>query len=180
MVKRIAWGYVARNIGNGFEVLIAERCKGEDPLRKGQLVFPGGGVRVGETYAKCAMREVLEETGIKTKEPDYFESFVNGRQFEVKNPKLTASVELNGKIHINYLDSGKSYVGRFIDLEPKQPSQEPSTQPNSDARRPRYVPFTSLSLLLRRNLTPAGQVLLSMIETPDEQSEHKMSSFKRF
>jgi 8-oxo-dGTP pyrophosphatase MutT (NUDIX family) len=183
MVKRIAWGCVARNVGNGLEFLVAERCKEGDPLRKGELVFPGGSLKIRENYTQAAMREVKGETGIETVIepllPNGIESFVDGSQFEVQNSKVKASVELDGKVRINYLDSKKSYVGRFVSLDPKDPHKEPSTQAGSDARNPKYVPYVSLSLILRRKLTPASQVLLSMLE-PAYEGEHRMSSFRRF
>ena len=43
------------------EVLLVRRSK---PPNQGQFALPGGGLELGETLAKCAAREVLEETNV--------------------------------------------------------------------------------------------------------------------
>ena len=45
-----------------FQVLLVRR--GKEP-QKGMLTFPGGRLELGETMAECAMRETLEETGLR-------------------------------------------------------------------------------------------------------------------
>ena len=44
------------------QVLLVRR--GKEP-QKGMLTFPGGSLELGETMADCAIRETLEETGLR-------------------------------------------------------------------------------------------------------------------
>lgn len=46
------------------QVLLVRR--GKEP-QKGMLTFPGGSLELGETMADCAIRETMEETGLKLK-----------------------------------------------------------------------------------------------------------------
>jgi 8-oxo-dGTP pyrophosphatase MutT (NUDIX family) len=48
----------------GASVLVTRRAA-ELPIRGGDLVFPGGGVREGESPAQAALREAQEEVGIQ-------------------------------------------------------------------------------------------------------------------
>lgn len=46
------------------QVLLVRR--GKEP-QKGMLTFPGGSLELGERMADCAIRETLEETGLRLK-----------------------------------------------------------------------------------------------------------------
>ena len=57
-VVRAAGGIVARDSGDGLEVLVVHRPRHED------WSFPKGKVEPGESDEECAVREVEEETGL--------------------------------------------------------------------------------------------------------------------
>jgi 8-oxo-dGTP diphosphatase len=52
---------------NGYRVLLGEKKKG---LGRGRLVGPGGKLEAGETPEQAAVREVLEESGLRVDERD--------------------------------------------------------------------------------------------------------------
>lgn len=169
-MKNSAWGYVTRDIGNGLEILVAERFKKDDSLRQGDLVIPGGGVEEGESYIEAAIREVREETGM--------EAFYSGSEFHLKprefrKRSFNGWIGNDGFIYLKYLDSGKDYKGQIIALYPS--SREPKEQPNSDARKPRFL-FIYKALIEREKFTPACQVLLDIIEEYDERISPKLNS----
>lgn len=76
-------GIVVRK--NGL-VLAGRRVAGQQP---GAWHFPGGHVEVGESFGECAVREVMEETGVVVANPcvlgvtnDLFQNIVpGGRQY---------------------------------------------------------------------------------------------------
>ena len=160
MIRRFAWGWTTRNIGNGTELLIGKRNKPSDPLRQGQLVIPGGGLKLGETYQQAAMREVFEETGIQTKSP----KLISGHELNMKDERVIARADKTGLIHIKYLDSGKLLTGRLVALIPKNQYKVPLEQPNSDLKKPRYALLRSLSQKLREKFTPLCQFLFKIME----------------
>ncbi|MGH6942649.1 MAG: NUDIX hydrolase [Geminicoccaceae bacterium] len=49
-------------VWHGERVLLVQRAR---PPRQGQWSLPGGGLRLGETLAEAARREVMEETGLE-------------------------------------------------------------------------------------------------------------------
>jgi 8-oxo-dGTP pyrophosphatase MutT (NUDIX family) len=155
----IAWGLVTRNTENGEEILIAERNKKSDPLRDGQLIIPGGGINQGESYIEAAIREVREETGIETGLPH----IISGRELRKIDNRIKALVMGDGRIKIEYLDSGNIYIGKIVSLKPVDPYQEPKEQKDSDAKSPRYVSLKEIPKLAEK-FTPAGQVLLKIAE----------------
>ena len=57
-IVRAAGGIVARDVGDGLEVLVVHRPRYED------WSFPKGKVESGESDEECALREVEEETGL--------------------------------------------------------------------------------------------------------------------
>ena len=65
MPKKVAWGYVTRDIGNGKELLIATRCKPNDPLRSGELVIPGGGLEGNESYLDLPKEKYIKKLELK-------------------------------------------------------------------------------------------------------------------
>jgi 8-oxo-dGTP diphosphatase len=61
----------------------------------GTWCLPGGHLEIGESLASCAKRELLEETGIKTKEVEFLQ-LINGPQ-ENDNSHY---------VHINFFAKG--------------------------------------------------------------------------
>jgi|SRR3989344_920334 len=166
-VKLVAWGYVTRDIGNGKEILTATRIKEGDPLRTGQFVIPGGGLRESEGYISAAMRETREETGITTYHtgrvaPDGDKTFAK--------PNLSGTCTERGIVQLKYEDSQREYKGRIIRLEPVRPADEPQSQNGSDARDPHYM-LLGEAFANRERFTPACQVLLDLIRE-HEENEH--------
>ena len=159
MTKRIAWGYVTRNLGNGDELLIGERNKVGDPLRQKQLTIPGGSLEVGEAYQQAASRETLEETGVETELPE----IIKGHPFSMDNDIITAKADEAGLIHIVYKDSWKKYVGRIVKSIPTDIYQEPTQQDDSDMVKPRYIPIDLIDQEVVKRFTPACQFLLEMM-----------------
>lgn len=171
--KPTAWGFVVRDN----ELLVAERCKKDDPERKGQLVIPGGGLKDGEDYIAAARREVREETGINTPYPDIENGVV---RIETELPVLHRKENImalinprgydSNSIYIAYLDSGKKYDCRLVSLYPDDEKQRPF-QADSDARNPAYMHFGEVAERLSE-FTPACQIGVGM------GLEHK--GFKEF
>lgn len=160
--RKIAWGGVLREVNNKWQILVAERATKSDPLRKGEFVYPGGEKRLLESHQRTAERCVLEETGIKAK-AEQSSNIFQGYEFKVRNSKIRATVEANGKIHIKYPDSGNKYVGKLVRLAPLDANQEPTAQPNTEANNPMYVPMKSLPQL-KEMFTPACQILTTILE----------------
>jgi len=156
MPKKVAWGYVTRDIGNGGELLIATRCKEDDPKRAGELIIPGGGLKENENYLDAAIREVYEETGIVAKVNNY--QFPIEKHMKFDNEKIFAEVYGN-KVYLKYKDSEKDYLGIIFRLYPIDENQNPSEQEDSDAKNPRYISFKSIE---KEKFTPACQVLLDI------------------
>ena len=168
-MKKVAWGYVPRNIGNRKELLIATRCKKGDELREGQLVLPGGGLEGDEiatgNYIARAITEVYQETGVTTELNESAGFLLIPRTF-IK-PNLCGKLDTNGFVYLRYKDSGLEYQGRIITLKPVDPYQVPFEQQESDARDPRYILF-SVALQNQEKFTPACQVLLDIIKKVHE------------
>ena len=158
MLKQVAWGYVTRDIGNGKELLIATRCKKDDPLRSGELVIPGGRLEENESYLDAAIREVYQETGIITKfSQDQLFIGMEPRQF--KKDKIFGKIG-KGEILMTYFDSGKNYCGMLVCLDPLDTYKEPK-QRKSDAKKPEYISFGEVKER-KKEFTPACQVLLEI------------------
>ena len=51
------------------------------------FMLPGGGAKRGESRKKAAIRELYEETGLKTKSIKYFDNYV-GNKFKIHKGKL--------------------------------------------------------------------------------------------
>jgi len=163
-MKQVVWGYVTRDIRGEKQILIATRFKKDDPLRKGELVLPGGGLEEGEDYIQAAIREVYQETGIETEFS--VKSHIKPWQATYRKTNLFGHVDENGLINLTYLDSGKEYQGRLIALSPLNSNQEPVEQENSDARNPRYISLEE-AFKRQKKFTPACQVLLDTIRKVD-------------
>ncbi|WP_274648761.1 NUDIX hydrolase [Paenibacillus humicola] len=60
LIERAAGGLVFRKTQAGFQVLLIDD-------RYGHVSFPKGHLESGETWEEAAVREILEETGIKSR-----------------------------------------------------------------------------------------------------------------
>lgn len=158
--KDVAWGYVTRDIGKGKEILVARRHKLDDPHRQDELVLPGGMLEGNESYSDAAIREVLQETGIRTVYAP--KNRILPAQRSYVKPNLYGRVHVHGVISLTYRDSGKVYAGRLTRLFPVDPRQEPTNQENSDARDPQYMPLLE-AFGREKEFTPACQILLDII-----------------
>ncbi len=161
MAKSVAWGYVSRDLGGGRQLLVATRYKEDDPERRGQLVIPGGGRLRRETYAEAAMHEVREETGIITYRPPLH--ILRPDRHIWDRPEIIVQSFDDGSFLMIYKDSEKEYRGRLVGLVPKDDSQEPEENPESDARKPQYM-LEDEAFARKKEFTPACSVLLDVIE----------------
>ncbi|GEM_PF-2845815 len=166
--KPTAWAYVERGKGEQREILVVERFKKEDPLRKGQLVIPGGGVKTRENYDGAAKREVREEASLQT-HTHYPARFGKSVKNTIVKPRgnvigiLTPALSSNPDFWIVYRDSGKKYFCKTIDLDidGKIGLKE---NPKSDARNPHFLKVRDI--VGRRNeFTPAVQLFLELVES---------------
>ncbi|MBN2095731.1 MAG: NUDIX hydrolase [Candidatus Aenigmarchaeota archaeon] len=169
MVNEIAWGYVKRETAlegknPKKEILIATRQKRSDPTQYGKYVIPGGGRKdTDKSEYENAIREVKEETGIDSK-PIYGYRFPDGSR-NIEGENFIATVNEN-EASISYSDSGKSYHGYLVALEPVDPKQEPK-ETVSDAANPRYVSIEDAFRDIEK-FTPAAQVLLGIIKEAEK------------
>lgn len=88
------------------KVLIAERLSGH---LQGVFATPGGHLEWMETFEACAVRELMEETGIKTTE-DNCEVFGVDQRFSKEEDFCCALVF----VHV------KAWVGDPLPMEPKK------------------------------------------------------------
>ncbi|MBI4181575.1 MAG: NUDIX domain-containing protein [Candidatus Aenigmarchaeota archaeon] len=181
--RPVSWGYVPRGEGEGRELLVAERFKKADPLRAGELVIPGGGMkeiaarhRYGLfAHAFTARREVLEETGVNIppESGTHQRTEVIGnlaaapllKARPVGSPKVDAIISPDEWVYVFYRDSGKAYAGKLVRFAGYL-LNEPVNQQDADARNPRYLQLAE-ALRRRGEFTPACQVLLEMIEAAE-------------
>ena len=173
LYKPVAWGYVTRRtqMDTPKELLVVERIKPDDILRKGELVLPGGGLKGNETYEQTAMREVEEEAGVFAM-PTGKSRFSNLSEYIILKPreKIIGIVEPAGNMWVYYKDSGKSYHGKMIDLLPRT---KPKLEKITDAKNPKYIAIRD-AFKQKNNFTPACQILLEIIES----AEFKKDLFK--
>ena len=165
--KPVAWGYTTRSVGDGKDLLVAERVKLGDDLRTGELVIPGGGLKSGEDYIQAAIREVNEETGV-TAVPGNRSKFANlsGLPVLKNREKIIAIYDPMGLVWLYYKDSGKAYMGQLVDLEPRSEPVKPSGQ---DAKHPHYLPLEEV-ISNPEKFTPACQILLEMAEEAERST----------
>jgi len=156
-----AWGHVVKN----GSLLVVERYKPDDLMRKGELTLPGGGVREGETEIDAAQRETVEETGVVTApgNPERFTCLYGETPVLLPREKLTAVVEPDGRFWFLYTDSGKRYTGNLSDLVPLSEPRENE----AESRRPRYMNLDEIRSGGSVDFTPLCQVFLeSMFHEP--------------
>lgn len=104
------------------------------PPHKGTWAIPGGGVRLGESLAQAAEREILEETGIRIRAGDPVYAFD------------LIEKDRDGEILFHYV---------VVDLDAEYVSGEPEGR--SDAEAARWVSPDELGAL---ELSPATRRLL--------------------
>ena len=153
--KPVGWAYAHKD-GNPWEFIVAERYKREDPVRKGQLVVPGGGVEMAEHPYEAAIREAREEAGVRASFRQYIKP-----TFSVLKPREKAVSLLfrNGVVLVHYTDTGKAYNCLLADCTT---SDEPQNMTESDARNPRFMGRDE-ALGRQSEFTPAVQTALDMI-----------------
>lgn len=86
---------VLRKVSETPDVLVIKRGKAPS---KGLLSIPGGSQELGETVVECAIREVMEETGVKL-------------QHDPKKLGITCDDKNNPKVRANR--TPKSFLGEF-------------------------------------------------------------------
>lgn len=165
-----AIGYVTMYNEHGdTDILVARRLKESDPLRKGQLILPGGGLG-RDLWLEAAMHEVLEETGVETEPVEGYElKFANLKGTEggcIVKPRdeAVAIIEPCGNVWFYYRDSGKAYFLNVVHLDPVS---EPRENPESDARNPKFILLEDARWTLFREFTPACKVLVEMADSAE-------------
>lgn len=86
---------VLRKVSETPDVLVIKRGKAPS---KGLISIPGGSQELGETVVECAIREVMEETGVKL-------------QYDPKKLGITCDDKSNPKARANR--TPKSFLGEF-------------------------------------------------------------------
>lgn len=99
-------------------VLLIRRGK---PPRAGEWSLPGGSQDVGETVRETAAREVLEETGVRIREPDFLEVI----DAIMRDP--------DGRVRYHYT---------LIDFQAEWESGEPTAA--DDAQHAEWIPLDGL------------------------------------
>jgi 8-oxo-dGTP diphosphatase len=90
------------HIINGNKLLLKEATRG---VSKGKWNGPGGKFEKGETPEQCAIRETLEETGIRMLNP-----FFHGKLYFFMNGRKELSIE-------GFLFSARKFSGRIKSTE---------------------------------------------------------------
>lgn len=124
--------------------------------------MPGGGLLPEEDYTSAAVREVREETGIKTIN---YSSYILGNFMPRRAylPNLEADVFGRGIIKLHYTDSEKKYEGRLVRLRSESSELEPTEQPESDLHEPQYM-LLAEAIRRKGEFTPACQFLLELVQ----------------
>jgi 8-oxo-dGTP pyrophosphatase MutT (NUDIX family) len=160
LYEPVSWGFAWRKRSevSGHELLVAERAKEDDFLRRRQLVIPGGGLKAGENYLAAAVRETEEETGISAA-PRCEEPIAVYRVTIIKPREEVIAIVDGADIWVHYRDSGRRYRCRMFDLDPA--NGEVQEQPGSDAERPRFISLTE-ALRNAAEFTPACRIALEI------------------
>lgn len=83
------------------------------------FLFPGGGMEFGETIEQTAIRETLEETGVKVKIKDIFHinEYINNKDWNERSISIffLAEIEKIGKPLTN--DNGKIKEIKWIEID---------------------------------------------------------------
>lgn len=143
------------------EVLLIRRGK---PPQTGKWSFPGGSLELNETIIDCAMRETLEETGIKLRHNN-----ANGALFppdgDLQSPVAYAGVDV-----MSHDDDGKlAYHYAIIEVAavPEDPHQVPRA--SGDAAAVQWFPVPEV-----RVMREAGDAVPKL----DEVTEEAVRRFK--
>jgi deoxyribose-phosphate aldolase len=84
LIERAAGGLVLRKAWPGFQVLLIHD-------RYGHVSFPKGHLESGETWEDAAVREILEETGIKSR----ILSPLGDVEYPIKRKELTVRKQVH-------------------------------------------------------------------------------------
>ncbi len=162
---RGSWGIGQK----GDNYLIVTRQQPGDPLRDGEIVFPGSRRITGETKYSNARRAVKNEAGIDCFQytgiliPDVM------HEGDISLAKLNEDsiclIKPNGSVEMVYFDSGKAYhfdpvTGHFGGSTP-DPQEVPIAA--SGAKNPRFVKSEEL-FSLNKNFTAACRIPLEILE----------------
>jgi len=154
---RVAVGVVVfrppSTAGNPPDLLLVRRAK--EPS-KGLWSFPGGSLELGETMAECAMREVLEETGIQLQnDPSKVLKEDVGFSADLAVPTAFSAVDslFPDPANPQRLQYHYAIIEMAALVSPATASQEPRAQSDADAAM--WLPVSQLDTL-GKEFVPMG------------------------
>jgi 8-oxo-dGTP pyrophosphatase MutT (NUDIX family) len=158
--RQVAAGYVAKKQYGYDYVLVGRRDNPHDPMRKGYIVLPCGGLEDGESFEGAAYREVREETDVITEMGDsmLFSCIPDGPFVKEYGPVVSV-IEKNGTILCFARDSKIKLIGEAFHLIPLT---EPRDMPDSDLRNPKYRDLLWL-LQNQEYVMPEQHMLLDVV-----------------
>ena len=114
---KVGVGVIIQNKDN--EILIGKRKGSHSPYYS----IPGGHLENGETFEEAAIKEVLEETGLKIENPkvicvtNNLRTYVGGNEHYISIGLFTKEYE--GKLEVKELDKCESWEWCPLDKIPK-------------------------------------------------------------
>ena len=168
--RRASAAYVHKTLLNPESLLVGNRYKDSDPLRKNKIVIPCGGLLENETFLDAAIRETREETGVDAIMLDNYPSFseIEGAPYLKEYGPVVSLISPDGTIWAFGRDNKKGYIYRLVNLYPLSEPREM----HSDLKNPRYE---RINILKNGNLMPELGMAADLIL----RREHKMKIKKR-